>query len=181
MNAGVNVTVELLDEQHQTVNAEEPVPVALHINPGSVTVKANPLTIPAGQSSNFTSVSAPAAGRYFVDADWADAKAESPLKIDVTAPIGFLATMLGGVAGACLSCLLRKRLEWPRLLQGALAAAGVWLVSGVGLLQNVTAALVSNSFSAAILGALAGLAGAEVLSVLLKSVLFGGWCASLRG
>jgi hypothetical protein len=80
--------------------------------------------------------------------------------------------MLGGVAGACLSCLLRKRLEWPRLLQGALAAAGVWLVSGAGVLQNVTATLVSNSFSAAVLGALAGLAGAEVLSILLKA-LFG--------
>ena len=152
VNVGVNVTVELLDEQHQTVNAEEPVPVALHVNPGSVTVKANPLIIPAGQPDNFTSVSAPAAGRYLVDADWADVKSEAPLKIDVTAPIGFLATMLGGVAGASLSCLLRKRLEWPRVLQGALAAAGVWLVSGVGLLQSVTAALVSNSFSAAVLG-----------------------------
>jgi hypothetical protein len=177
VNVGVNVTVELLDEQHQTVNAEEPVPVALHVNPGSATVKNNPLIIPAGQPSNFTSVSAPSAGRYFVNADWADAKAESPLKIDVTAPIGFWATMLGGVAGACLSCLLRKRLEWPRFLQGALAAAGVWLVSGVGLLQNVTAVMVNNSFSAAVLGALAGLAGAEVLSILLKA-LFGVGVAS---
>jgi hypothetical protein len=172
VSVGVNVTVELLDEQHQSVKAEEPVLVALHVNPGSVTVKDNPLTIPPGQPSNFTSVSAPSAGRYFVKADWADAKLEAPLRIDVTAPIGFLATMLGGVAGACLSCLLRKRLEWPRLLQGALAAAGVWLVSGAGVLQNVTATLVSNSFSAAVLGALAGLAGAEVLSILLKA-LFG--------
>ena len=54
------------------VNAEEPVPVALHVNPGSVTLRANPLIVPPGQPGNFTSVSAPAAGRYFVDADWAD-------------------------------------------------------------------------------------------------------------
>jgi hypothetical protein len=172
VNSDVNVTVELLDEQYQTVLAEEPVPVALHINPGSVTVRTNPLIIPAGQASNFTSVSAPTAGRYFMDADWADVKSEAPLKIDFSAPIGFWATMLGGLAGASLSCLLRRRLESSRLLQGALAAAGVWLVSGVGLLQNVTAALVSNSFSAAVLGALAGLAGAEVISTLLKA-LFG--------
>ncbi len=172
VNSAVNVTVQLLDGQHKVVNTEDPVPVDLSVNPGSATFRTNPLIVPAGQSSNFTSLTAPAAGPYRVDADWGDVKSEVPAKIDVTAPIGFFAILLGGLAGACLSCLLRKKLEWPRLLQGALAATGVWLVSGVGALQSVSASLVSNSFSAAVLGALAGLAGAEVLSILLKA-LFG--------
>lgn len=172
VNSQVTVTVELLDGQHRVVNTEDPVPIALHVNPGSGTLKVNPLTVGSGQSSNFTSLTTPIAGTYSVDADWGDVKSEAPVSIDVTAPIGFFATMLGGLAGAGLSCLLRKKFEWARLLQGALAATGVWLVSGVGLLQGVTASLVNNSFSAAVLGALAGLVGAEVLSMLVKA-LFG--------
>lgn len=172
LNSAVAVMVQLLDGQKKPVTAASPVAVNLTVNPGSAAFKDNPLTVAAGQSSGNTSFTASASGHYSVDADLGGAKSAGPASINVTAPIGFIAILLGGLAGGCISCLWLKKFEWPRVIYGGLAATGVWLVSGIGVFASISASLVSNSFSAAILGALAGLAGEQVLTLLIKK-LFG--------
>jgi hypothetical protein len=171
VNSDVTVTVELLNGQKKPVAAASPVMVNLMMNPGSGMLKPNPLIVMPGQSSNHTSFTAPASAVYKVDAGWAEARSLGPASIMVTAPIGFFAVLVGGLIGGGISCLIVRRPEWQRLIYGAAAATAVWLVSGIGVFASVSAALINNSFSAGVLGVIAGLGGTHVLTAILKSLL----------
>jgi len=165
----IDLTVTLWDGVGNLVAAEDPVSVSLEVNPGNADFGADPLVIPPGQSQNHTSFTAHTSGHYQIQAAGLGVKSTPALEIDISAlSAGYLPAMLGGLAGACVACFLRRKFDWRQLPGGALAAGGVFWAARFGFLHGIGASMIPDSYSAAIVGAIAGFGGAKVLSYLLK-------------